>query len=954
MIDLMMKTKGDKIPDGKAKIFLSGQKNDVKKYMDVICDDIFKSMDCVVYYDKGCQEGFDDENMQVLREVQMVVFIISWDFLLDEVCRARDLEYKFVVENHIPVLPICVEGGVLTVFANRMERIGKGFGAIQAIDRTSADGTKVPYEKTLQNRLEGILVGNEVASRVRAAFDAYIFLSYRKKDRVYANELMRMIHRIPGCSDIAIWYDEYLVPGEKWNDAIADALEKSSLVTMAITPSMLEKPNYVEEHEYKDALAKNKNVIPVELVSTDYEKLREVFPGIAPTIDGNDMNALAEALKAIAVTENNSTPEHKYLIGLAYLNGIDVEIDIEKGVELITKAAEAGLLEATDKLYHMYYEGNHVRIDTAAAFEWLRKSIQICEREKGGTHRDTLERKRSLAELYRSVHDYSKALEILEELYNAYLNDPKEGKTGDNTLKTKNAIARIYIGKGESSKALEMNLEILACHEEKNQLDTPDVATIYNNIGICLSNMKRYDEAIVYGRKEYEIRRKYQGKLDWRTFRCAMNLAMDLDNKMDMLDERHELLLEAYEIGMAACGVKDATTGDCARELAMSHFLRGEYTEGVELYMNHKDAVKKATNGKIVNVGFLSTTVHQFLGVRSRKGADAARRICEAVIAYEKREYKTISKDTLNLYSEVLILYIEGNEPEIAEEIARKLIEEGEREYGHEDVSVKNYHNLFSMVLMLLGRNDEAIKHYQRKSLTVSADGAKENGILHDSLELAVDAFLNGGEVAKAENLCAAISEDDMRLYGYICQVTIHCYLKIILFVFRQREEKKAYDMCKWLVKTTEKGYGADSLTAMSVRDNFAGLCAQMGDYRKAIKIWEEIYEGRCKKLGVNSPEAIAALYQIADNLFSRGKYSEALRTCNSCIRQVGVSNPAAQGVLELMVHCLIRRNNFSDALVYCKILYELKRKELGEQDEGTVQVKKILDYICDKVNQMK
>ena len=43
--------------------------------------------------------------------------------------------------------------------------------------------------------------------------------------RRYAQELMRLIHKNEFCRDIAIWYDEYLTPGEDFNQEIAAALE---------------------------------------------------------------------------------------------------------------------------------------------------------------------------------------------------------------------------------------------------------------------------------------------------------------------------------------------------------------------------------------------------------------------------------------------------------------------------------------------------------------------------------------------------------------------------------------------------------------------------------------------------------------------------------------------------------------------------------------------------------
>ena len=51
-----------------------------------------------------------------------------------------------------------------------------------------------------------------MAEKVKVAFDAYIFLSYRKKDRKYANELMRLIHKNDFCRDIGLGISTKLFP----------------------------------------------------------------------------------------------------------------------------------------------------------------------------------------------------------------------------------------------------------------------------------------------------------------------------------------------------------------------------------------------------------------------------------------------------------------------------------------------------------------------------------------------------------------------------------------------------------------------------------------------------------------------------------------------------------------------------------------------------------------------
>ena len=103
-----------------------------------------------------------------------------------------------------------IESGVDSVYA-RPDKFGKR----QYLDSLTTDPTAVPYAEKLKKFLHSVLVDDETEYRIRRAFDTYIFLSYRKKDRRFANDLMRLIHKDPLCRDIAIWYDEYLVPSEE-------------------------------------------------------------------------------------------------------------------------------------------------------------------------------------------------------------------------------------------------------------------------------------------------------------------------------------------------------------------------------------------------------------------------------------------------------------------------------------------------------------------------------------------------------------------------------------------------------------------------------------------------------------------------------------------------------------------------------------------------------------------
>ena len=67
------------------------------------------------------------------------------------------------------------------------------------------------------------------------------------------------------------------------------------------------------------------------------------------------------------------TPEHAFLIGLAYLEGIDMEVDRKRAVELIETAAEEDLAEAMEKLIRMHKDGVGVARDVDSVQKWSKR-----------------------------------------------------------------------------------------------------------------------------------------------------------------------------------------------------------------------------------------------------------------------------------------------------------------------------------------------------------------------------------------------------------------------------------------------------------------------------------------------------------------------------------------------------------------------------------------------------
>lgn len=357
-------------PQGKPRVFFSCHPHDFGASFEQLSRDILRISNCAIFYfDPNSDGELESDDLFNLSQMQLFVMPVTRR-LLQEPSRAMDVEFQFAREHHIPVLPIMLENQLEHLFSQK-------FGNMQFLSAAAQDDTAIPFAQKLEKHLTGVLVGDELAAKVRSAFDATVFLSYRKKDRKHAQELMRLIHNDALCRDVAIWYDEFLTPGEDFNDTIADALQKSQLFVLAVTPNVVNEINYIMTTEYSMARGANKPILPVELVPTDGGMLRAAYEGIPACTDAYDAQALADALAAklghVLPRESRRDPQHDFYIGLAYLNGIDVEVNRERALALITGAANTGLIEAMQKVRDMYMQGDGVRADVKTAGTWTGK-----------------------------------------------------------------------------------------------------------------------------------------------------------------------------------------------------------------------------------------------------------------------------------------------------------------------------------------------------------------------------------------------------------------------------------------------------------------------------------------------------------------------------------------------------------------------------------------------------
>ncbi len=406
--ELKLKYRGSSDLKNRPKVYFCATERDFWLYFDSISDELLGTINnCVIYYDDGAGEVVSEQTREFeLSQMNLFVIPVTAELLSGEESRAT-AEVHTAMAMRIAVLPIMQESGL-------DKKYSELFGTLQYLDRFTVDDTAIPYERKLNAFLRSVFVNADEVKRVQSAFRTYIFLSYRKKDREHANALMRRIHGVEGCDDVAIWYDEYLTPGESFDTSIERALDKCELFTLAVTPNLVNEKNYVMTTEYPMARGKGKKIIALECLPTDPAELKALYENVPDAVDVNDEGLLSLTLQAcLSSVDGSDIPpaEHDYCIGMAYMNGIDVEIDRDRALGLLIRSAEAGHADAIKRLVSIYRRGDGVEQDYEAALEWQRRLVAV-RREQ---FRENEQKEEALAYFY-ALYDLYYCLVELRKL----------------------------------------------------------------------------------------------------------------------------------------------------------------------------------------------------------------------------------------------------------------------------------------------------------------------------------------------------------------------------------------------------------------------------------------------------------------------------------------------------------------------------------------------------------
>lgn len=571
---LKVKTRRNQSPEGKARVFFACHKEDFEEYFENVTDEILNKQNCAIYYYEPETIVEDEDRRLDLLQMQLFVFPVTERFLTDE-SDALNIDFRFAKENKRAILPLMQEGGLDRLFNTVC-------GNIQFLYKFESDPTAISYDKKLGDFLKAVLLSDEQMKKIKDAFDAYVFLSYRKKDRQYAQKIMHLIHENDFCRDVAIWYDEFLVPGEDFNKAILNAIENSKLFALVVTPN-LNEPNYIQEKEYPAARDRGMHILPLEAVPTDRRLLEDKYEDIPECTYAEDKDELSkmlgEHLKGIAL-RSDSSPEHNFFIGLAYLTGIDVEIDYEKALCLIESAAQSSLKEAIEKMADIYAAGIGVSRDYIQEIYWREKLVDIIRQEFEENKTDKsrmnyIQNLMKLMELYHIAGEYSLIIGLVKSLWEEFKDEPLLWEEEIMLDNMRVFAAQAKIKSRDFDGAAVIYKELCDKYEEKDEDKFRDyallLASCYNNLIALCRESENFEFVVDIVGKAMDVCEKMaeeypHDSLSMMASNCSNAAGVLMHMGEDGYEIAEEWLKDALKIETALCGNDEKRYGvDIAR-----------------------------------------------------------------------------------------------------------------------------------------------------------------------------------------------------------------------------------------------------------------------------------------------------------------------------------------------------------------------------------------------------
>lgn len=484
---------------GKKNIYFCSHPDDRDYYLKEFSEDIFYFTNCVIWHDDG-EVLTDEERAFHYSRMDMAIVPITERFVTEDNF-AKCNEIGFFKSNHIPILPVITD--------DRLFKAANGlFDNLQVIEHKVTDKTKLGYYNKLERYLKDILLKEGYKATYGSIFKDSVFISYRKKNRATALRLMEKLHSDPSLYSLGLWYDEFLTPGEDFNDEIESAIENSCCVIMLITPDTLETGNYIITDEYPCAKQHSKPVLGVLSDGVTLSEAKAIFKDIDFFVDLESETFAENCRKALKFrTLDLDDPKQCYMLGLSYLSGVNVEKNTTLALRLLTDAAENGFADAAFLLADIYRDGIGTGKDSEKEQHWAEVYAANRLKKYSDTHdTEALSNAADAMLFFCNVLEKYDRTNDCDDMYAVTFRMLSEHTPHDDTLPLKASVSTAYgtamLRRGMYAEAEKLFRTALNCYDRmmdngSDEISESDylIAELQYNLGTALSQLNDFDSA---------------------------------------------------------------------------------------------------------------------------------------------------------------------------------------------------------------------------------------------------------------------------------------------------------------------------------------------------------------------------------------------------------------------------------------------------------------------------
>ena len=357
------------------RIYFSCHKSDIGLF-DRIAADLHRfAPNAVIAHLDFSEEDIIYDHLSELDDFHLIIIPITENWI-NSPDGSYTHEFQYITKHYKTVLPLLFDPNLEAEFNKKSKKM-------QYLSITDPD-----YLEKLQRSLANLLIDSALIEKIEKIFTHKMFASYCKEDADKVQDLIRLIHNHDEFRQVSIWYDKYLPTGRNFLDSIFKNLDDSHIFGLTVTPSLINRENFVKSDEYPHAVLNKKKIAIFEMSPTDHDSLATNFDGIdkydwQQSVDKRNILAFFRKIlkesRGIPVTLSKDKLD--YYLGLAYLNGTFVEFDSKYAVKKLDVLSDKGDIDATLELINIYRYGKGVARNLDTVKHYCFKLLNYLEKQ---------------------------------------------------------------------------------------------------------------------------------------------------------------------------------------------------------------------------------------------------------------------------------------------------------------------------------------------------------------------------------------------------------------------------------------------------------------------------------------------------------------------------------------------------------------------------------------------